>query len=1412
MADAPPVAAENFAGHKYWSRARGCLDKEKEEKLQKILDSVHTEADNASGDANVASRPSPTFWLDQLEKSCQESKDKYKEKKRKITFGKKEIELHSLWDRAIEMLAKVKELGTLATSVDPMASLGWAIAQLFIQIPVKEADAARLVVEGLEKVIVVMSRGLVYERQLLHSPEFSDEENTKLFEGFLVKLYERTLIFLIAAFDHYTRGGLHRIMVAVWKPEAITDFDKETTELQYNLQSEAGTYIMIGIKGQILATRETLKGRVEQLGKTIAEGFSDVRQGQDALRMEIEKQRLTETRQATLRWLSCSLHSLHHKTASKDRVDGTGDWIFDMPAFQKWDVDADQRILWIHGIPGAGKTKLISRIIDHFSSHQPEDLHVAFFYCRRDKQDCVDVLCSLIKQLAESCEPLPGDLGADEHKRDTDSATKELDVEDCQRMLKDTLGCLQRVLLILDALDECDDTSRGSLLDVFDDLIQPRESGAKVKIVISSRENEDITRRLKQRDNVGISALDNGNDIKKFVNDCIDKHNEEVKKNKRYFRISPEMREKITKIFADKSKAMFQWAALHIQDVLKRPTEAEIEASLLKPPKSLDALYLKIFEDIKSKEDWGQYAMRGFMWLQAVGGSSPQEVLAAAASQTPERTADLQESIVPINGLLAECQNLLVFEGSHVRFCHLSVQEYLESNRAGDYRQFAATICLKVMLYYDPATSSSELGRLWDYAYKNWWSHAKGSWSDEGVNFLAKEFLELDLLSPGCDRWLSRLTRDTVSNLVYEYEYGGLYRTTKFVFYPPNWLRPPMAFMSLDLTRDEYLDKKVVLLVEAFVGGSFVRVKSALASSADPKDWLCLERLRMSRQREPAHPEELQTLESPGTSRRGKSAPREKGLKEALCDMYRESKRGIELFSLFSMLFASFLLVATWLLQLGVFKQPRVSDERIGNDKNLEAPESQGQAGVSDEEDGIDEKIEALESLEHTLAELLEALGFRSGPSLGNLLPFFQSPPKVDPKCLEEIARVTLLLLLREVNLRDSESKVLAHLLKHHNMNSSPTYEYLRVPNWNLSPLLVDNNYLYELPIIAFLVQNGADVNFAQQNAPSGSPGTPLIATIARNNTRGAGIFEFLLDNGAKVNKLASSGIFGTALIAACAIGKVDTVTSLLRHPDIEVNLTSSVGAYSTALIAACSTNHTSIVKQLLNKGADPRVHAASGEHRTALTAALAKSNARMVMLLCKSGAPINEDVRNSMPCSLDKAIERWECFKRKVDTPMFDKIPESENVWAPECTLAAKQLNVALVYHQLGIDMQWAVKYGETAIDCFTMLSNLGTFDLRAAKIVAPQVGFDDIDNAALQAWRVKLRAGNDTMTREGWEGMLASLLTLMGQLENGEMPVPRPASTWGSDLIFDDESDEDDEGNQEFEDSEGGSEGAQD
>lgn len=125
---------------------------------------------------------------------------------------------------------------------------------------------------------------------------------------------------------------------------------------------------------------------------------------------ETDKQRL-------LRWLSSTQYRAHHQTMARDLLPQSGAWLFDSIEYRTWEPSQASCILWLHGIPGSGKSKLVSVVVNHLLkviAHENADvdspereISLAYFYCEKnraeaDRSDPDNILRCILKQLAIS--------------------------------------------------------------------------------------------------------------------------------------------------------------------------------------------------------------------------------------------------------------------------------------------------------------------------------------------------------------------------------------------------------------------------------------------------------------------------------------------------------------------------------------------------------------------------------------------------------------------------------------------------------------------------------------------------------------------------------------------------------------------------------------------------------------------------------------------------------------------------------------------------------------------------------------------------------------------------------------------------------------------------------------------------
>ena len=73
---------------------------------------------------------------------------------------------------------------------------------------------------------------------------------------------------------------------------------------------------------------------------------------------------LNERDQKVINWLKLSGTSPNHSAARDKHQPDTGNWILDSAPFKEWS-ETTHSSMWLHGIPGAGKSILCSTIIEH---------------------------------------------------------------------------------------------------------------------------------------------------------------------------------------------------------------------------------------------------------------------------------------------------------------------------------------------------------------------------------------------------------------------------------------------------------------------------------------------------------------------------------------------------------------------------------------------------------------------------------------------------------------------------------------------------------------------------------------------------------------------------------------------------------------------------------------------------------------------------------------------------------------------------------------------------------------------------------------------------------------------------------------------------------------------------------------
>lgn len=172
------------------------------------------------------------------------------------------------------------------------------------------------------------------------------------------------------------------------------------------------------------------------------------------------------------------------------RQKGSGLWFIQGQQFQEW-KNTQQSFLWLHGIPGCGKTVLCSSAIENVQTSQSDSTLVLYFYfdfSNSRKTSPEEMIRSLIDQLyhqrASSRKPLDELWG---RCRPRQPSSEEL----CSTFRK-MLELVGGAYILLDALDECREELRPKLLLWLEKI---RE--LPINLLTTSRAEHDISSALR---------------------------------------------------------------------------------------------------------------------------------------------------------------------------------------------------------------------------------------------------------------------------------------------------------------------------------------------------------------------------------------------------------------------------------------------------------------------------------------------------------------------------------------------------------------------------------------------------------------------------------------------------------------------------------------------------------------------------------------------------------------------------------------------------------------------------------------------------------------------------------------------------------------------------------------------------
>ena len=595
------------------------------------------------------------------------------------------VVLRDIFTKMVVWIERFKQVGDTVVQYDPgHAALPWAGVRFILQVAISDIAKFDFVVEGAESIARMMGRYAVFEEIYLRRTSKASVE----LENALIRLYSTILMYQSKAKRFFDQGSSKRILRNAFVTEDEFGSLARKMDLEQSHVDRCAATLDTENQNNISDSLEALSisqykkhARLMDLLHSIDGPILRISSQLNDIEDNLDKSKRYEI----LRWLSAQPYIEHHEQISKKALAGTGKWLLDDPIYAEWHRGSTSSLLWLHGKVGAGKSTLVSLVIQDAirRSEAGQCPTPVYFYCSRDaadpeRSDPAAILSSIVRQLscAEPGLPLLPPVIEKYEKKGQGFSSQGLQIEESCELITKLIEHYPVTTVVIDALDECNPEKREMLLDAIESLLQDSSLGL-LKVFLSSRDDQDIACTLREYPNLDLVSSRNSADIEAFVRE---ETNRLVKKQ-RLLRNS-HAKEALKALIIDEvsrgADGMFRWAGLQLELLCTMKLDQDVRVRLGRIPPKLEQLYLEIYEKnlLKYPGEVGQSIISNIMkWMLCAQRQMKSSEFCTAVVLNTAPTEELTKEHV-----LDLCHNLVVFDDSLdvFRFAHLSVREFLE--------------------------------------------------------------------------------------------------------------------------------------------------------------------------------------------------------------------------------------------------------------------------------------------------------------------------------------------------------------------------------------------------------------------------------------------------------------------------------------------------------------------------------------------------------------------------------------------------------------------------------------------------------------------------------------------------------------------------------------------------------------
>ena len=418
------------------------------------------------------------------------------DRKWQLRMGEHTVQIRQQIDRIIKIVTVAKDFISSAASMDPVhAGLPWAGICVLLPLLSNDSKQRSSAMDGLEYIAKLVRRCTEIERLYLRNDTSRLEEDLR---KALTAMYRLVLEYQARAACQFSRNTAHQairnIVIADGWDCILTSIKDHETSCEDLLRiidtedsrSRADTLeaLISEQNHRVTALLDTHRQQDEASSKTLS---GEVRRG-------VEYQAIEEA-SSCHKSLRVSEYEFN-KDKNPPRIPGTCEWFLQHSRYRKWLETTTSAWLWVTADPGCGKSVLSRHLVDSYmtraTASDEEDI-ICYFFFKDDadsNRSATNALASILHQIFVQ------DSSLLRHAlplyRANGTRLGQI-FEPLWKIFHSVVAesSNRKITIFLDALDECEESTRNLLVPKFAELFSSPKR-CFLKLLVTSRPSTAI--------------------------------------------------------------------------------------------------------------------------------------------------------------------------------------------------------------------------------------------------------------------------------------------------------------------------------------------------------------------------------------------------------------------------------------------------------------------------------------------------------------------------------------------------------------------------------------------------------------------------------------------------------------------------------------------------------------------------------------------------------------------------------------------------------------------------------------------------------------------------------------------------------------------------------------------------------